>query len=149
MLVGVGLTMTTTMLLVHPMAAGQALFWWVAGFAFVASVALVTSGIYAINTPVERPAARCRAAAQRPRAGVALGRVTAPQPQEAPKLGELLVEHYGLISAADLERALERQKATKRMLGETLVEMGLVSEEDILKALNFQAELADPWRLAL
>jgi hypothetical protein len=149
MLLGVGLTMTTTMLLLHPMAAGEVLFWWVAGFAFVASVALVTSGIYAINTPAERGVPRYGAAAQRAAAGAPLGRVTSPQPQEAPKLGELLVEHYRLISAADLERALERQKATKRKLGETLVEMGLLSEEDLLKALNFQAELADPWRLAL
>jgi hypothetical protein len=137
------------MLLLHPKAAGEGLFWWVAGFAFVASVALVTSGIYAINTPPRQPKPKYRPMARPRSAAAPLGRVTAPEGQDAPTLGELLVEHYQFIGADDLERALERQKATKKKLGETLVEMGLLSEEDLLRALNFQAELADPWRLAL
>src|SRR5712692_3631035 len=52
-------------------------------------------------------------------------------------LGELFVER-GLISEADLERALDEQVATKRRLADILVEGGLVTGHDITSALMEQ-----------
>jgi len=52
-------------------------------------------------------------------------------------LGELFVER-GLISEADLERALAEQVATKRRLADILVRRGLVTGHDITKALMEQ-----------
>jgi hypothetical protein len=52
-------------------------------------------------------------------------------------LGELFVER-GLISEADLERALAEQVATKRRLADILVRRGLVTGHDISNALMEQ-----------
>jgi len=52
-------------------------------------------------------------------------------------LGELFVER-GLISEADLERALAEQVATKRRLADILVRRGLVTGHDITTALMEQ-----------
>jgi DNA repair exonuclease SbcCD ATPase subunit len=52
-------------------------------------------------------------------------------------LGELFVER-GLISEADLERALAEQVATKRRLADILVRRGLVTGRDITNALMEQ-----------
>lgn len=50
------------------------------------------------------------------------------------RLGELLVE-AGLIDQAQLERGLEEQRRTGRLLGEVLVHLGYVSEEDVAHTL--------------
>ena len=52
-------------------------------------------------------------------------------------LGEIFVER-GVISEADLERALAEQFATKRRLADILVRRGLVTGSDITSALNEQ-----------
>jgi len=52
-------------------------------------------------------------------------------------LGRLLVEH-GLISEDDLARALFEQKRTHTLLGETLVRLGTVSAEDIARTVAEQ-----------
>lgn len=52
-------------------------------------------------------------------------------------LGEIFVER-GVISEADLERALAEQFATKRRLADILVRRGLVTGSDITTALNEQ-----------
>ena len=54
------------------------------------------------------------------------------------KLGVLL-RHLGVISEANLERALESQQTTGRRLGEELLAMGLVTFEPVLKALAAQS----------
>jgi type IV pilus assembly protein PilB len=53
------------------------------------------------------------------------------------KLGEVLVEQ-GLISAEDLERALVQQSRTDRLLGRVLLDMGLLKEADLMAALAGQ-----------
>jgi type IV pilus assembly protein PilB len=50
------------------------------------------------------------------------------------RLGEALVEE-GLLTREQLERALGEQKASGRMLGELLIEQGLVSAEAMVDAL--------------
>jgi hypothetical protein len=49
-------------------------------------------------------------------------------------LGELLVDH-SLITAADLEQALEDQERTGRKLGQVVVEAGLISIEELTTVL--------------
>lgn len=53
------------------------------------------------------------------------------------QLGELLIER-GIISQAQLEKALSAQKERAGLIGEILVEMGFAKEEDIAQALTAQ-----------
>lgn len=53
-------------------------------------------------------------------------------------LGRLLLDR-GLITETRLEQALDEQRYTGKLLGRTLVELGFVKEEDILKTLGVQA----------
>jgi len=57
--------------------------------------------------------------------------------EAAPPLGQMLVS-YGLISEADLERALARQKRNGKRLGRVLVEMGLVTHAQVAEVLEEQ-----------
>ena len=58
----------------------------------------------------------------------------AGSPFNALRLGELLIKK-GLISAEELEQALEEQKVTEQPLGRTLVEMGFLTEIQLLTPL--------------
>jgi len=58
---------------------------------------------------------------------------------EEDRLGQLLVRH-GKIAPDQLEKALKKQKATNRRLGEIIVEMNLVDPHDIGEALRLQVE---------
>jgi serine/threonine-protein kinase len=53
------------------------------------------------------------------------------------RLGEVLVAE-GLVSAEDLERALHEQRRTGHLLGRVLVDMGFVTQADLLAALAKQ-----------
>ena len=53
------------------------------------------------------------------------------------RLGELLVKN-GLITEELLELALKEQKRTGEMLGEVLLRLGFVSEDELLKLLSRQ-----------
>lgn len=53
------------------------------------------------------------------------------------RLGEILIDQ-GIIDTSCLERALEKQKQSGGLLGEVLLKMGLVKEEDIVIALANQ-----------
>ncbi len=55
----------------------------------------------------------------------------------AERIGEILVKS-GLISAEQLGRALEVQRGTTKRIGEVLVELGLASEAEIAQALSRQ-----------
>ncbi|MBI3322562.1 MAG: hypothetical protein HYZ94_02660 [Candidatus Omnitrophica bacterium] len=56
------------------------------------------------------------------------------------KLGELLVEK-GLITAGQLEGALEKQRSSREFLGAILIAEGWVSEEGLLRVLADQFEM--------
>jgi general secretion pathway protein E len=56
------------------------------------------------------------------------------------RLGEILIERK-LITAEDLERALELQKERGDKIGKTLVDMGFVAMRDVLAALADQLEV--------
>jgi hypothetical protein len=55
------------------------------------------------------------------------------------KIGELLVEN-GVITQADLDKALDHQKAlnTTKPVGEILVEMKVITIDSLLKYLGIQ-----------
>jgi hypothetical protein len=55
----------------------------------------------------------------------------------APPLGQMLVS-YKLISQADLNRALERQRQSQQRLGKVLVDMKLVSHAQVAQVLEEQ-----------
>ncbi|RMF95868.1 MAG: type II secretion system protein GspE [Candidatus Schekmanbacteria bacterium] len=57
--------------------------------------------------------------------------------QRSKKLGSLLLE-AGLITQAQLDQALKKQKWTKKKFGEIIVELGFVSEIDIAKTFSRQ-----------
>ena len=61
-------------------------------------------------------------------------------PPEKVRLGELLVRQQ-LVSAEQLDAALERQRASGQKLGRTLVDLGFVSEEQICGALARQMRI--------
>ena len=62
---------------------------------------------------------------------------TPPTQQQRKTLGELLIER-GLLSAADLERALVEQRQSGEFLGAVLARLGLVSSEQLLPVLAGQ-----------
>ena len=55
----------------------------------------------------------------------------------APPLGQMLVS-YGLVTEADLTKALERQQKEKKRLGRVLVEMRLVTHAQVAEVLEEQ-----------
>ena len=56
------------------------------------------------------------------------------------RLGDLLIEHE-LLTPAQLEAAIAKQRGTGQMLGQTLVELEFVSEPDLLSLLQKQLGL--------
>ncbi|RRJ83117.1 GspE/PulE family protein [Aestuariirhabdus litorea] len=56
------------------------------------------------------------------------------------RLGDLLVQHQ-LISEAQLELALQQQKRTGIKLGRTIVDMGFIEEEKLLKVFSEQLQI--------
>ena len=56
------------------------------------------------------------------------------------RLGEILISR-GLISAEDVERALELQRDRGDKIGKILVDLGYVAMRDVLAALSYQLEM--------
>ncbi|MCR4410767.1 MAG: hypothetical protein NUW11_10840, partial [Candidatus Saccharicenans sp.] len=57
------------------------------------------------------------------------------------KIGDLLLTRH-LITAKQLEQAVKIQKKTKKRLGQILVELGYISEEELASALAYQRQWA-------
>ena len=96
--------------------------WWVGGVTLLTGVLLVLSGLYVRSQPKPPPA---------------------PSEEEeseplVPLLGALLVYKYQLISHAQLQGALEEQRRSTRLIGEILVEQGVVTEGQLQAALAHQ-----------
>ena len=53
------------------------------------------------------------------------------------RLGDLLLSS-GVISHEQLERALELQKESKERLGDMLVQSGIITEQQLIEALKIQ-----------
>lgn len=61
------------------------------------------------------------------------------------RLGQLLVQRFSLLTETHLEQALAAQRGTPKRLGQVLVERGLISEDDLRAALDYQAHEHDGW----
>jgi len=55
-------------------------------------------------------------------------------------IGTILQER-GILTAAELKEGLERQKTSGLPLGQIFVNLGYISEEDLLNALGVQAKM--------
>lgn len=60
------------------------------------------------------------------------------------RLGEILIDNNQLLPEL-LEEALERQKQSGRRLGQVLVEMGFVSQDEVMKAISQQMGVPHIW----
>ena len=58
-------------------------------------------------------------------------------PDAAPRLGDMLLS-YGILTKADLDRALAYQEGTKKRLGQILVELNLVTHAELAQVLEEQ-----------
>jgi hypothetical protein len=54
-----------------------------------------------------------------------------------------MLVNYHLITEADLNRALDRQRKVRKRLGKTLVEMGLISYQQVADVLEEQFSRRD------
>ena len=61
-----------------------------------------------------------------------------PKKKKYKSLGRLLLDK-GLITDAQLQQSLDEQRYTGKLLGRTLVELGFIKEEEVLKILGIQA----------
>ncbi len=153
-LLAMALAGITTALLLHSGAASDILFWWLGALAYLASLILVISGIYAINVIPTVPPKRLPD--ERPNHPPALRRdgIPATTSQATPayvhhghksRLGDLLVNQWHLITPKQLERALAQQRNTGRPLSYVLARMGLLTDEALEHILGLQAAAQDPW----
>lgn len=125
---GVGLAATVGLSLLNP--ERESARWLLALFGLCSSLVLIGSGL-----------------------GLLLPRASSEQSihaeqGEAPvaSLGEFLVRECGLITPEDLSLALARQRETGRPLGETVMEMGLITADDLKRVLRVHWGLKDLWR---
>lgn len=133
LLLGVLLVSAAVVVLAWNFVTGKAINWWAFGLlASVGAVAIV-SGLRPDAPP---PSARSMMQA---RADALPSEITTP------RLGELLVHKYRLITPEQLSQALTRQMVTKQKLGEILVQMGLVTHSQIAIALADQQSGGDPF----
>jgi hypothetical protein len=159
MLLGMALAAVTTAILVRTGAAAETIFWWLGMFAYLASVVLVVSGIFAVNViPPKavhheapgaelelKPPGRSGPAAQETARHAPLS--ATPEERQS-HLTVLLVERWGLITKEQLSRALIRQANSGRSLVDELARMGLLTDEKLEHVLALQAAEQDPWHEA-
>lgn len=131
---GAALAAVATVALISGGPTMPALWWWAGVIAFGASLTLAVAGISAVAPPsglLDVPDAHrtTRSAAQR----------------RAPLLGELALQ-CGLITAWQLDAILAERGRTAKPTGQTLRDLGLVTEEELQRLLRLQCELRDPWR---
>jgi hypothetical protein len=77
-----------------------------------------------------------------------LARSVAAAKQQSGKrlpLGNILMKQHRLIGPNELAEALARQQEANMKLGEILIEMGLITEEQLTYALTEQIHPKDPW----
>jgi len=158
-LLGMALAAVTTAILLRTKAAADPIFWWLGMLAYMASVVLVVSGIFAVNVIPERPApqeetapgaelrppGRSRPVVEEP--PLAASPPATPQERQS-HLTVLLVERWGLVTKEQLSRALTRQANSGRSLVYELARMGLLTDDKLEHVLTVQAADQDPWHEA-
>ena len=152
MLLGVALAGLTTAALVHTSASREPLLTWLAAFAYAACLWLVISGIYAVNVVPPRHQHPSHLAEEPvgppPRRRPAAEPLAPPLPEIPPpssRLGDLLMEHWRLITPKQLDRARRQQQASGRSLVFVLAQSGLLTDENFERILEQQSAALDPW----
>ncbi len=115
----------------HAWAARYAISWWVGVLSVLAGVLLVLSAVRATRRDQEEA---------RKEEAVPLRYPDAREPM-VPLLGALLVYRYRILTQEQLSRALEEQlrdSTQKRRLGEILLKLGMVTEEQLEEVLEQQ-----------
>lgn len=131
--VGVALAATAGPVFAHAMTEDSTMLWVIGGVCLVTGVALAAAGLTSSRRRMQTLLRR------KPRAPAP----EQPRDPTVPMLGALLVYKYQVITEAQLQRALEQQQKEKRkgrrmLLGEVLLEMGLVKEPQLRAALDYQ-----------
>ncbi len=154
-LLGMALAGITTAIMLDTRASAEAIFWWLAATAYVSSLILVVSGIFAVNVvPVQPTTAPEDSAPPRaqspPRVEPASPplRAAAPQPASAQprdRLGDLLVRRWELVTNAQLSQAMLEHKESNRSLVFVLARRGLLTDEVLTEILSAQSQGQDPW----
>jgi len=133
LLLGLVCVGAAVMLLGWSFVMGKPVNWWAAGL------------LASIGALVILPGARLSLSSRSP------GSMWSSQPGqlradvEQPRLGELLVHKYKLITEEQLSQALSRQRVTRQKLGEILVQMGVVSSSQVAIALADQRTGGNPF----
>ena len=159
-LLGMALAGVTTAILLESRVGGDPMFWWLAGVAYLSSLILVISGIYAVNVipsrrelagkhartgPAPRPP---RVVAESPEPAAAPSAPAAAlSPPEVPggRLGDLLVDHWQVLTTEQLSQARDEQEKTGRSLVCVLAQKGLLTDEALEDILSLQSSAQDPW----
>lgn len=135
--VGLAMAATSGIAFGRAWTRGDAAFWWVGGISLLLGIVVVASAFQARR---EEPPAHVPAKQQV---------VVQEQPSPlVPLLGALLVYRYQFITHEQLAKALAEQKRSRRMLGEILVGMGLVTQRQLGEALEYQQSVAESKRAA-
>jgi hypothetical protein len=155
-LLGMALAGITTAIMLDSRAIEEAIFWWLAATAYMSSLILVVSGIFAVNVVPGQPATAPTDSApqraqlpQRVEPASASLRAAAPQPASAQprdRLGDLLVRRWKLVTNTQLSQALLERKESNRSLVFVLARRGLLTDEILTKILSAQAASQEPWQ---
>ena len=132
---GGGIATLAGIMISHTWTGSYTINLCIAGLAFVLGLSLSIYGIHNRNT-----AAASNKQLLSPPASLA------SKASALPRIGEILVYKYHLITERDLKKALERQAGSGKRLGETLVEMDRISWIDLARTLEDQLSYGDPWK---
>ncbi len=157
-MLGMALAGVTTLVMLHSRASAEPVFWWLAGVAYLSSVILVVSGIFAINVAETPPARDHRTPSRGPTAQPVEAerptrspsppqtRLVRASPQERQgRLGDLLVEHWHLLTGEQLSQARLEQKRSGQSLLLVLARLGILGDEDLENILSLQLRARDAW----
>ena len=134
-LLGLGLVIVVTAMAVLARAWGahDSVSGWAAALLIVGGIGVAAPGAARFRRAnvASRPSGPVLASPNQPG--------TASRTDTLPRLGEILVYKYHVITERDLERALERQRQGVPLpLGEVLIEMGKITWRDLALALQDQ-----------
>lgn len=126
--VGLVIAMLSGLVLGYAWLGDNAAWWWIGALSLLSAALMALSGVHMLGGPTGLQAAARRRGGR-------------------PLLGELLTRKYRLITQADLERGLAQQRKTRDRLGMVLVQMGLLTLEQLAEVLEEQISheaAADP-----
>jgi len=129
-----------TSLLVDPSIVCEDCFWVPLGFGAAFGVALTIAGMG------ESPCAPGPCPVPR-----AARRTQPPEVRRVPRLGEVLVCHFGWLRAHDFDLALSHRREHGGLIGQVLVETRLITQAQLDKALEAQDRYrrlhgVEPWQ---